>query len=126
MPRAERTDVPQPPGDGRTEQGSITRTFPPAAGTLGGLAAATGHSRARQPPPPSLVAAADRDYHAMQNTLSGLVRMVRALRAEGFSDLEAVIDVWLTLRSGDDLAATFLGATAIVQVANNDHPGREP
>ncbi|GIH21254.1 hypothetical protein [Rugosimonospora africana] len=61
----------------------------------------------------------------MQDTLSCLVRTVRALRAEGFTDLEAVTDVWLTLQAGDDLAATFLGATAIVQVAN-DHPGREP
>jgi hypothetical protein len=62
----------------------------------------------------------------MQDTLSGLVRTVRALRAEGFTDLEAVTDVWLTLRAGDDLAATFLGATAIMQIANNDHPGRQP
>jgi hypothetical protein len=62
----------------------------------------------------------------MQDTLSGLVRKVQALRAEGFTDLEAVTDVWLTLRAGDDLAATFLGATASVEVANNDHHGREP
>ncbi len=125
-PRAEGVYVPHRCEDGRTDQGSTRRTLPPTAGPSGGFAAATGHSTARQPPPPGLVAAAERDYHAMQDTLSGLVRKVRALRAEGFTDLEAVIDVWLTLRAGDDLAATFLGATAIMQVANNDHPGREP
>jgi hypothetical protein len=125
-PRAEGVYIPHRWDDGQTDQGSTTRTLPLAAGPSGGFAAATGHSPARQPPPPSLVAAAERDYHAMQNTLSHLVRKVQALRAEGFTDLEAVTDVWLTLRAGDDLAATFLGATAIMQIANNDHPGRQP
>jgi hypothetical protein len=125
-PPVEGVHVPHRLDDGRTDQGFTTRTLPPAAGPFGGLAAETGHSPARQPPPASLVAVAERDYHAMQDTLSHLVRKVRALRGEGFTDLEAVIDVWLTLRAGDDLAATFLGATAIMQIANNDHPGRQP
>ena len=71
----------------------------------------------RQPPPAGLVAAAERDYHAMQEELAGLVQTVRLLLAAGFTELEAGIDVWQTLCCGNPRVAAFLGATAVMELA---------
>ncbi len=61
----------------------------------------------------------------MRDTLTILMAMVRALLAEGFTEVQAVSDVWLTLMSQDVRAAAMLGATAIVQLAEVEQPGAQ-
>jgi hypothetical protein len=74
----------------------------------------------RQPPPPGIVAAAEQDYHAMRDQLDDLLTIVRALlNRDGFSEVQAVTDVWLTLLYQDPRNAAFLGAVAVVQLAKN-------
>ncbi len=75
----------------------------------------------RRPPPPGLIAAAEQDYHARRDELATLLPVVRALlNRDGFTEVEAVTDVWLTLLCHDPRAAAFVGATAIVQLAKTN------
>lgn len=77
----------------------------------------------RQPPPPGLIAAAEQDYQARRNELATLLPIVRALLdRDGFAEVEAVTDVWLTLLYHDPKTAALLGAAAIVQLAKNNVP----
>ncbi len=77
----------------------------------------------REPPPAGIVAAAEQEYHAMRDTLAGLLPTVRTLLAANFTEVQTVTDVWLTLVSQDRRAAAMLGATAIVQLAKGPQPG---
>jgi hypothetical protein len=82
----------------------------------------------REPPPAGLVAAAEQDYHAILGELATLTDRVRALMEGGFTEFEAVTDVWLTLRLQDQGRASFLGAAAIMRLAKADdrHGSKKP
>lgn len=71
----------------------------------------------RRPPPPELVAVAQRDERVMRGRLAELLLAVRLLRAGGTSEIEVLADVYGTLRHGDPLAAALIGAIAIVDLA---------
>jgi hypothetical protein len=74
----------------------------------------------RRPLPPGIVAAAEQDYHGMRDALHTLLPTVRALLARSdLTEVEAVADVWVMLLYQDPRRAAFLGATAIVQLAND-------
>jgi hypothetical protein len=65
-----------------------------------------------------MIAAAEQDYHAMRQELARLLPIVRTLlHRNGFTEVEAVTDVWLTLLCHDRRGAAWLGAVAIVQLA---------
>jgi hypothetical protein len=72
-----------------------------------------------------MVAAAEQEYHAMRIELSRLLNAVRPLLSRtGFSEVEAVTDVWLTLLQLNRSNCAFLGAVAVVQIAKvNGLPG---
>jgi hypothetical protein len=75
-----------------------------------------------------MVAAAEQEYHAMRDELSRLLNAVHPLLGQtGFSEVEAVTDVWLTLLQLDRSSCAFLGAVAVVQIAKaKDHKVRSP
>jgi hypothetical protein len=77
----------------------------------------------RRPPPPGLIASAEQDHHAMRNTLYAFLPTVRRLLARsGVTEVETVAEVWITLLYQEPRRAAFLGATAIVQLANALQP----
>lgn len=87
----------------------------------------------RRPPPPGVVAAAEQDYHAVRDDLAGLIAAVKVLLANGHSELEAVTDVWMTLRTQqDNPSVLLLSAAAIVRLATSPEskpvppPGEQP
>ena len=76
-----------------------------------------------------MIAAAEQEYHAVRDDLSGLLAVVcELLNRDAFTEVEAVTDVWLTLLCHDPRQAAFAGATAIVQLAKNkkEHPTGGP
>ncbi len=61
----------------------------------------------------------------MRDDLASLLSVVRGLLdRDGFTEVQAVTDVWLTLLCHDPRQAAFAGATAIVQLAKRS--GGEP
>ena len=83
----------------------------------------SGRRDKRESPPPDLVEAAEHDYHLMHGRLSELTASVRGLLGDGFTDFEAVADVWRTFRVQQDRPATLLlAAIAVVQIAKSPRP----
>jgi hypothetical protein len=79
----------------------------------------------RQPPPPGLVAAAEQDYHTTLAQLTALTGRVGDLLNSGFTDFDAVADVWLTLRTRTDPPrALLMSAIAVVQLAKAQQTGK--
>jgi hypothetical protein len=77
----------------------------------------------RDVPPPALVEAAEHDYRTMLGRLAETTSAVRAQLDHGFTDFEAVADVWRSLREQQDRPATMLlAAIAIVQLAKTPQP----
>jgi hypothetical protein len=77
----------------------------------------------REPPPASLVEAAEHDYRAMLGRLAELTGSVRTLLDGGHTDFEAVADVWRTFRVQQERPATLLlAAVAVVQLAKSAEP----
>jgi hypothetical protein len=75
-------------------------------------------SAKREVPPRALVEAAEHDYRRMLGRLAETTSAVRAQLDHGFTDFEAVADVWRSLREQQDRPATMLlAAIAIVQLA---------
>jgi hypothetical protein len=69
-------------------------------------------------PPAGMIAAAEQEHHAMRDDVARLLPIVRGLLdRDGFTEVEAVTDVWLTLLCHDPRRAAFAGATAIVELA---------
>ncbi len=67
----------------------------------------------------------------MRECLDLLVHTVRRRLAEGFTQTEASVDVYLTLRHGDRQMAAVMGATAVMRLATEgeqaaaQHPDRQ-
>jgi len=76
----------------------------------------------RRPPPPELVAAAEADRLVMRQRLTEFIVAVRVLRAEGFTEFQACLDVYYTLRKADPLTAALMCAVAITQLAQHPDP----
>jgi hypothetical protein len=77
----------------------------------------------REPPPPSLVEAAEHDYRSMRARLAEMTCAVRSQLDQGSADVEAVADVWQRLREQQDRPATMLlAAVSIVQLAKTPQP----
>lgn len=77
----------------------------------------------RDVPPRALVDAAEHDYRMMRDRLTATTSAVRAQLDHGFTDFEAVADVWRSLREQQDRPATLLlAAIAIVQLARTPEP----
>jgi hypothetical protein len=77
----------------------------------------------RETPPRALVEAAEHDYRMMFGRLTETTSAVRAHLDHGFTDFEAVADVWRSLREQQDRPATMLlAAIAIVQLAKTPEP----
>jgi hypothetical protein len=75
----------------------------------------------RERPPPGMVAAAEQEYHDMGEELDGFTTQVQAVFEQGWTDLEAVTDVYWSLRTQEGPAATLLSAIAIVRLAKSTH-----
>lgn len=74
----------------------------------------------RRLPPPGLVAAAEQDYHTVSDRLTDLTNAVDGLLAGGYTDFEAVADVWLTLRTQSESPQVWLlAAIAVVRLAKD-------
>jgi hypothetical protein len=72
-----------------------------------------------------MVAAAEQEYHAMRHELSRLLTAARPLLGRaGFSEVEAVTDLWLTLLQLNHSNCAFFGAVAVVQIAKAEGPPR--
>jgi hypothetical protein len=74
---------------------------------------------ANRQPPAHLLAAAERDYHAMQDVVAVAVQGARLLAA-GSSEVEAFTEVYYALSRTDPGVAAAMGATAIVQLATRN------
>ncbi|GAA3342577.1 hypothetical protein GCM10020358_38070 [Amorphoplanes nipponensis] len=82
-----------------------------------------GDDAKREPPPRALVEAAQHDYRTMLGRLVETTSAVRSQLDTGFTDFEAVADVWRSLRQQQDRPATMLlAAVAIVQLAKVPRP----
>jgi hypothetical protein len=77
---------------------------------------------AELPHPPGIVAAAEQNLHAIRERLDVLVHAVRHRLAEGGTQTQASIDVYLTLRYGDRSMAAAMGATAVMRIATQGEP----
>jgi hypothetical protein len=76
-----------------------------------------------QPPPPDMLARAEQEYHAARDDLDRLITAVRDTLADGIPEIEAVTDVWLSLRMHQHNPATaLLGAAAIMRLAKMSMP----
>jgi hypothetical protein len=76
----------------------------------------------RPVPPPDMVAA-EQDYHHARGILTDIIDSVRVELAEGFTDFQAAVDIFMTLRAAKDpTVALFVGAIATVQIAKMPQP----
>ncbi len=78
----------------------------------------------RRPPPPGIAAAAEQDLHGARVVLTDLVGKVRGLLAEGMSQTDACIEVYLTLRAQSPGCAAVLGSVAVLRLATQPDPDR--
>jgi hypothetical protein len=72
----------------------------------------------RESPPPGLIAAAEQDYHAAREELDQMIAAVRTVLAGDFSEIEAVTDIWRSLRVQQHKPLVLLvSAAAIMRLA---------
>jgi hypothetical protein len=70
-----------------------------------------------------MVEAAENDYRTMLPQLTEMTRLVRAQLDGGFTDFQAVADVWHSLRTQQERpTAMLLAAIAVVQLAKVPQP----
>jgi hypothetical protein len=86
-----------------------------------GPATNSGRGAGRERPPPGMVAGAEQEYHRMRGDLDQFTTVVRALLDSGWTDFEAVTDVYQTLRTQQP-GATLLGTIALVRLAKTPAP----
>jgi hypothetical protein len=91
------------------------------------------HGAKRDVPPRAMVEAAEHDHRMMRGRLTETISAVQVQLDHGFTDFEAVADVWRSLREQQDRPATMLlAAIAIVQLAKTPQapplgePDRDP
>jgi hypothetical protein len=76
----------------------------------------------RNHPPPGVVAAAEADYERVNPLLDEFTGKVRELLDSGWTDFEAVTDVYRTMRVKASQEMTLLSAIALVRLAKTPAP----
>lgn len=77
-----------------------------------------GAAENRRRPPAGVVAAAEQDYHEARDLAEELIAKARELIDAGWSDFEAAIEVYASLRAGrPGTVVLLISAVALVRVA---------
>ncbi|GIE93876.1 hypothetical protein [Paractinoplanes rishiriensis] len=78
--------------------------------------------RGRKRPSPAVVEAAKADYARAKDQLEEFTGKVRDLLAAGWTDFEAVAEVYGTMRTQPGTQMTLLSAVALVRLAKTPTP----